>query len=110
MGHHGSIGNYDYWIVKLSDTGALEWQKSLGGSNLDWAASIQQTRDGGYIVAGQSSSIDGDLSGKHGGEDYWIVKLAPPPDVSVSYFMAEKDFLSIQYIAPNPTSSDITIE
>jgi hypothetical protein len=110
MGHHGSLGNYDYWIMKLSDTGAIEWQKSLGGSDLDWAASIQETSDGGYIVAGQSRSIDGDVSGKHGGEDYWIVKLAPPPDLSVSYFMAGKDLLSIQNIVPNPTSSDISIE
>jgi hypothetical protein len=51
------------------------WQKSLGGSSNDFANYIQQTTDGGYIVAGFSSSNDGDVTGNHGGEDYWIVKL-----------------------------------
>ncbi len=71
-GHHG---NGDYWIVKLDSTGTISWQKSLGGSGEDEATSIVQTSDGGYIVAGTSSSTDGDVSGNHGGNDYWIVKL-----------------------------------
>src|SRR5579872_6099007 len=28
----GNHGNSDFWIVKLSKTGTLEWEKSLGGS------------------------------------------------------------------------------
>lgn len=71
----GNHGNYDYWIVKLDSNGNLQWQKSLGGSSMDMAQSIQQTSEGGYIVAGSSSSNDGDVSGNHGGGDYWIVKL-----------------------------------
>src|SRR5580765_3303554 len=54
---------------------SIQWQKSLGGSVTDYATSIQQTTDGGYIVAGQSSSGDGDVSVNHGQRDYWIVKL-----------------------------------
>jgi len=65
----------DYWIVKLNDKGELEWQKCLGGSSYDWAKSIQQTSDGGYIVAGYTWSNDGDVFGNHGSYDYWIVKL-----------------------------------
>lgn len=71
----GNHGNYDYWIVKLDSNGNMQWQKSLGGSSMDMAQSIQQTSEGGYIVAGSSSSNDGDVSGNHGGGDYWIVKL-----------------------------------
>ncbi len=71
----GNHGGADYWIVKLQKTGAIQWQKSLGGSNYDQAYSIQQTADSGYIVAGYSFSIDSDVSGNHGGRDYWIVKL-----------------------------------
>src|SRR5688572_8174325 len=55
---------------------AIEWQKSLGGSELDYANSIQQTSDGGYIVSGSSDSNDGDVTGHHGGTDCWIVKLS----------------------------------
>lgn len=71
-GHHG---NNDYWVIKLNASGTLEWQKALGGSNNDIARSVRQTSDGGYIVAGTSSSSDGDISGNHGNGDYWIVKL-----------------------------------
>lgn len=71
-GHHG--GN-DYWIVKLDNVGDLQWQKSLGGTGIDEASSITQTTGGGYLVAGSSSSNDGDVTGFHGGSDYWVVKL-----------------------------------
>lgn len=71
----GNHGYGDYWIVKLDFSGNIEWQKSLGGSGGDYAYSVQQTSDRGYIVAGTSSSNDGDVSGNHGSWDYWIVKL-----------------------------------
>jgi len=47
----------------------------LGGTNDDGVSYIQQSIDGGYIVAGNSYSNDGDVTGHHGGIDYWIVKL-----------------------------------
>ena len=74
-GHYGTTNYYDYWVVKLNSTGTIEWQKSLGGSDHDYAYSIWQTTDGGYIVTGRSYSNDGDVTGNHGGDDYWVVKL-----------------------------------
>ncbi|MFT3703766.1 MAG: gliding motility-associated C-terminal domain-containing protein [Agriterribacter sp.] len=74
-------GDYDYWVVKLDAAGILQWQKSLGGSGTDLLASIQQTADGGYIVGGNSSSNDGDVTGNHGGSDYWVVKLGATGDI-----------------------------
>jgi PKD repeat protein/outer membrane protein assembly factor BamB/pimeloyl-ACP methyl ester carboxylesterase len=71
----GNHGHCDYWIVKLDASGNITWQKSLGGSDYDSAMSIQQTNDGGYIIAGDSISNDGDVTGNHGYDDYWIVKL-----------------------------------
>jgi hypothetical protein len=71
----GNHGNDDYWVTKLDMNGNLIWQKSLGGSSLDWAWPIQQTNDNGFIVAGNSQSLDGDVSGNHGSSDFWIVKL-----------------------------------
>ncbi|OFZ00738.1 MAG: hypothetical protein A3K10_12480 [Bacteroidetes bacterium RIFCSPLOWO2_12_FULL_31_6] len=71
----GNHGFTDYWMVKLTNTGVIDWQKSLGGTSGDVATSIQQTTDGGYIVAGSSSSTDGDVTGNHGLSDYWVVKL-----------------------------------
>ena len=65
----------DFWVVKLSSSGALQWQKCLGGSGLDSAKSIIQTIDRGYISAGITYSNDGDVSGNHRSSDYWVVKL-----------------------------------
>ncbi len=72
-GNHGGI--YDAWVLKLSSTGALEWQKCFGGSGWDEANAVEQTPDGGYIVAGTGSSNDGDISGNHGSSDFWVLKL-----------------------------------
>jgi len=72
----GIHGGSDAWVVKLDDFGTILWQKCLGGSGTETARSIQQTTDGGYIMAGQAlSSNDGDVSGNHGGSDAWVVKL-----------------------------------
>ncbi len=71
----GLHGGYDFWIVKLSDVGAIEWTKTLGGSNHDYAMEIKQTFDGGFIMVGESNSNDGDVTGNHGIGDYWVVKV-----------------------------------
>jgi hypothetical protein len=71
----GPIGNYDYWILKLDSLGNIEWQKSLGGTNEDYATDILQTNDGGYIVIGDTKSTNGNVIGNHGLFDIWIVKL-----------------------------------
>jgi len=75
-GNHYS-GQDDYWIIKISSTGALEWEKCLGGSYADLCSSVRQTYDSGYIVAGYTASTNGDVTGNHGGNsDAWIVKLS----------------------------------
>jgi hypothetical protein len=74
-------GNDDYYIVKLDSNGAISWQKMLGGSGYDFAYSIQQTSDNGYIVAGasESSTVAGPnlLQTNQGSYDYYVVKLYP---------------------------------
>jgi hypothetical protein len=71
----GNHGSSDAWIVKLDSNGFLLWQKCLGGSGWDEGRSIQQTTDGGYIVAGVTWSNDSDVTGNHGRSDAWVVKL-----------------------------------
>lgn len=77
-GFHGQTelsGLYDYWIIKLDAALAITKQITLGGSNIEEEPVLQQTKDGGYIVAGSSNSTDGDVKGNHGNYDYWVVKL-----------------------------------
>lgn len=71
----GNNGSYDYWVVKLDAEGEILWEKNYGGSNGDYAWSVRQTIDGGYIVSGYSASSDGDVSDNNGGADYWILRL-----------------------------------
>lgn len=71
-----SHGLADCWVVKLDGAGNLQWQKTYGGSGYDEAYDVQQTSDGGYIIAGITASSDGDVTGYHGGTgaDCWVVK------------------------------------
>ena len=72
----GQQGLSDFWVVKLNEFGVMEWQKTYGGSDIDSAASIKQTSDGGYIVVGQTRSNDGDVSGNNGNYDVWVIKIS----------------------------------
>jgi hypothetical protein len=68
-------GGFDCWVVKLNESGDMTWQKCLGGRFHEKAYGVQQTADGWYIVAGYTISDDGDVSGKHGPSDFWVVRL-----------------------------------
>lgn len=69
----------DMWVIKLKSDGALDWKTVLGGTGNEEARSVQQTIDGGYIVAGYTTSNDGDIKGTNnstdGSADFWVVKL-----------------------------------
>lgn len=70
-------GDYDYCIWKMDEKGDLDWQKSFGGTSSDFLNSIKLTKDGGFILAGTSSSNKGiykkdDVKGQ---DDMWIIKL-----------------------------------
>lgn len=68
-------GSDDVWVVKLSGSGIVEWQRSYGGALTDVAGSIAVVGTEGYIVSASTSSVDGDVSGNHGLQDAWILRL-----------------------------------
>jgi hypothetical protein len=68
-------GSSDVWIVKLNAGNGISWQKTIGGSESETAASVLPTTDGGYVVVGNSASTDGDMVDNHGAYDIWVVKL-----------------------------------
>jgi len=48
------MGYADVFLLKYDSEGTLSWAKTTGGKSEDMARSVQQTTDGGYIVAGSS--------------------------------------------------------
>jgi hypothetical protein len=66
----------DIWIVKLSSSGVLEWQRCLGGYSGEWArGSVLEMAAGDYIVTGYTKSTYGDVQSNNGLLDAWIVRL-----------------------------------
>jgi hypothetical protein len=77
-------GTYDLWVVKLDPEGNIVWQHAYGGAMQDYANSISLTSDGGYVVGGivshlQGNPINGDLNCRQGLPTAlgtaWLLKL-----------------------------------
>lgn len=71
----GAHGYSDLWAIKIDASGNVLWKKTLGGSFNEGIVDALLTSDNGYIIAGHTDSNDGDVSGSHGAQDIWIVKL-----------------------------------
>lgn len=72
----GNKGAGDSWLVRLSASGDIKWEKCLGGSADEDTHVVLIASDTGYVVAGHTTSTDGDVSGLHspGLDDGWVFK------------------------------------
>jgi hypothetical protein len=64
-----NTGCGDFWLVKTDKNGIEMWNKTFGGTDVDWAHSVQQTTDGGYILIGETMSFGA------GNEDICLIKI-----------------------------------
>lgn len=73
----GASTTTDFWLVKLDATGSKQWDKTIGGNASDSPQAVHPTRDGGYLLGGNSDSgSSGDKSEPTRGQgDYWVVKV-----------------------------------
>jgi hypothetical protein len=64
------VGYGDFWLLKIDVSGNLQWNKTYpgGGLDRDIARSVVETDDGGYAIAGETTSFGA------GGFDFWLVK------------------------------------
>ena len=63
----GSPYESNYIVVKLDSSGNIQWDKTIGGSDDDYLRSLQQTNDGGYILAVLQFKYIGRKNGKQQG-------------------------------------------
>lgn len=83
-GNHSMPGAYDAWIVKIDAAGNIQWQKCFGGTLDEYAGSVRQTIDGGYIFVSNTISNDQQIPFNHGLSDLWVVKLDPSGNIQWS--------------------------
>ena len=67
-------GAADLWLIKISPTGNLIWEKTLGGSSFDVARAIKKPQNNGFLLSGSSRSSDIDVSENNGQNDAWVLK------------------------------------
>jgi hypothetical protein len=78
---HGSKIGHDFWVVKLDALGDTVWTRCYGGNGSEQIRSLKQTFDGGYIIAGYTTTQNnGDIHDHLGLKDWWIVRIDPNGD------------------------------
>jgi hypothetical protein len=61
-------GKNDVFLIKTDAFGNEEWNRTFGGTEIDYGITAEQTSDGGYIVTGDSRSFG------NGQSDAWLIK------------------------------------
>ncbi|MDQ3290941.1 MAG: T9SS type A sorting domain-containing protein, partial [Bacteroidota bacterium] len=122
----GSLGEYDYWILKTDNNGNRQWDERFGGDADEDLRTVLQTTDGGYLLAGRSASgISGNKTqSSQGRTDYWLVKvpfipIKIAPAVTVNSTVVPEQTPAVEPASrpkafhletfPNPFSDKLTI-
>ncbi|MBT8187261.1 MAG: hypothetical protein HKP38_10305 [Croceitalea sp.] len=66
-------GESDVWLINIDDNGNLLWEKTYGGSAFDAAQGISLAANGGFVMAGNTKSMDGDVQENLGENDIWLI-------------------------------------
>lgn len=85
-------GGYDMWVIKLSATGTLLWERSFGGTAIDGANAVVQRADGLLCVLGNSFSQDKSVSTPLGRSDIWLVVMDEEGNLRGEYSYGGSEF------------------
>ena len=75
-------GSYDFYLIRTNETGDELWSTTYGGRQNEECKSIIHTSDGGFALAGFSSSYNEDGRNL---DDFWLVKTGPEPLMWLSF-------------------------
>ena len=68
-------GQNDALILKIDSNGSLLWQKTIGGSQIDFLYGITELNNKAIIAVGESSSSDKDITENKGFTDALIIQM-----------------------------------
>lgn len=71
-------GSLDAWVFQIDLSGAIVWQRSMGGSVHDRSRTVKQVAPNEFLVNAYVRLNNGDISGNHGGKDVWNVRICVP--------------------------------
>lgn len=78
-GGHDTNSHNDGWVIKTDGTGTQQWMKCFGSPQHDQFVSVETTADGGYMLAGVTESMGGNVYYNHNNndlaQDVWVVML-----------------------------------
>ncbi|MFZ8835331.1 MAG: T9SS type A sorting domain-containing protein [Candidatus Caldipriscus sp.] len=116
-------GNRDIFLIKTDAFGNVQWAKTYGGTDWDFAHTVQQTSDGGYILAGYTASFGAGLS------DILLIKTdangdigscgivqnvtptvtSPSPTVATPSPSVSSPSFTVNFVSPTITSPTLTV-
>jgi PKD repeat protein len=73
-------GKSDVWIFSVTPEGEMIWNRTFGGSDVDFGHALCE-KDGYYYVAAATTSHDGDVKQLRGASDIWVLKLNQAGDL-----------------------------
>ena len=87
-----NAGSKDFWVLKLTSSGTLSWQKNFGFLGSDYGTTLLETNDNGYLITGvldvTASNGQGNSRStqKHAGGNIWAINLNNSGDLEWSKY------------------------
>jgi len=106
-------GDWDFFLVKFTAIGTVEWSRAVGGTSSDYGTSVVQTSDGGFAVAGETYSYGAGtpdssnlLLVKFDSEGNSCIGEAVSPTVTIASPSVASPSPSVA--SPSPTVTDVS--